>query len=311
MVPKIFNCTQGELIAVAEKGWNSYLQRLTGFSSYRGYYDELYATNALAAVNAANILPDAQSRYANVEVYRVELTHIADTCLGNWQTLKRYTLTSFPADTTKARLEEAGSDRYEKARNYNWDEVKRLNTSGATFIATHTAALSAGNNMPATFEDTYNDAVEAFNAKYLQFIGEEEAAYNATELKVTACNGVYTTLINMFKDGQEIFKNVEGIRRQFTFDIVLGLISNPGQAGIIGIGTSSLDNAPIINLEATVLGTSFTTIGNQQGEYRLVPLSEGRYDVRFNAPGYRDMVINQFQVTTGTISTLDIQLDPE
>lgn len=311
MVTPHFNCTQSELIAVANTGWNSYLQHIAGFSAFRGYYDAAYAATAKAAIEAANQLPDSQARYANVEVYRVELTHLADTCLDKWQTLKRYILTSFPSDITKARLEEAGSARYEKARNYNWEELMALNTSGENFIGAHTAALSAGNNMPLGFMASYNAAVAAFDAKYQSFISEEELAYNATEAKVTACNEVHATLMNMFKDGQEIYKNDQGIRRQFTFDTVLGLIGSPGQAGIRGKVASALNLSPIAGVLVEILSTSQSSISEPNGNYLIKPIASGKYDVRFVATGYQDKLVQGFDVLTGTVSTLDVELNPE
>lgn len=160
-----YTCTQPELYAVGRTGWASYSANLLTFEAYRGYYDAAYATAALAAIDAAELLPDAQARYANTEVYRTELVVLADECLALWQTLKRYILTSFPEAAQKARLEEAGSLRYEKARGYNWEELRMMNVSASSFLVTHNAALTAGNNMPLAFLPSYNTAAASFAAK--------------------------------------------------------------------------------------------------------------------------------------------------
>jgi hypothetical protein len=205
METPLYRCTQAELYAVARTGWASYSANLPAFGAYRGYYDAAYATAALAAIDAAELLPDAQARYANTEVYRTELVALADNCLARWQTLKRYILTSFPEAAQKARLEEAGSLRYEKAANYNWEELRMMNVSASTFLVTHNAALSAGNNMPLAFVATYNTAASAYAAKMQQFLNSEEQGIIDTNTKITANNALYTMLMNMFKDGQEIF----------------------------------------------------------------------------------------------------------
>ncbi|MCC6185909.1 MAG: hypothetical protein IT256_02020 [Chitinophagaceae bacterium] len=221
-----YHCTQSLLYVVVRKGWYSFLQHLSAFEGYRGYYNAAYAANALAALDAAERLPDAQARYANTEVHRTELIALGKDCMAHWQSLKRYTATSFAADTCQARYDEAGAKYYIKARNNNWKAIQSMNVSAANFIATHLAVLLAGNNMPATFGAAYAATSAAFAAKFQQFIASEEQAYNDTVAKATANNEVYNTLITMFKDGQELFKKTEGIRRQFVFDKVLAMLKN-------------------------------------------------------------------------------------
>jgi hypothetical protein len=305
-----YKCTQPELYAVARTGWASYAANLPLFSAYRGYYDAAYGTAALAAIDAAELLPSEQARYANTEVYRTELVTIADNCLALWQTLKRYILTSFAEPAIKARLEEAGSLRYEKAGNYNWEELRMMNVEANLFITTHNAALSAGLNMPATFPTAYSAAATAFAAKMQQFINSEEQGIIATNAKITANNNVHSTLMNMFKDGQEIFKTQDDIKRQFVFETVLGLITNPGAAGLRGKVTSVLDGSPIQGASVIVLSTSQSTTTDAAGNYLLKPLSAGRYDISFVAALYQDKVLSNIQVSTGVTSTLDAELDP-
>ncbi len=305
-----YKCTQPELYAVARTGWASYSANLLAFGAYRGYYDAAYATAALAAITAAELLPDAQARYANTEVYRTELVALADDCLARWQTLKRYILTSFPEAAQKARLEEAGSLRYEKAGEYNWEELRMMNISASTFLVTHNAALSAGNNMPLAFLAAYNTAAASFATKMQQFLNSEEQGIIDTNTKITANNAVYTTLINMFKDGQEIFKTQDEIKRQFVFETVLGLITNPSAAGLKGKVISSQDLTPIFDAHVEILNTSQSSNTDTDGNYLVKPLATGSYDVRFSAlPNYRDKVIQNVQITKGTISTLDTELD--
>lgn len=310
MTQSNYNCTQPELYAVARTGWASYASVLPSFAAYRGYFDAAYATAALAAIDAAELLPDAQARYANTEVYRTELVALADDCLARWQTLKRYILTSFPEPAQKARLEEAGSLRYEKARGYNWEELRMMNVSASTFLVTHNAALSAGNNMPLAFLASYNTAAASFAAKMQQFLNSEEQGVIDTNAKISANNAIYATLINMFKDGQEIFKTQDQIKRQFVFDTVLGLISNPGAAGLRGKVISAQDLTPIFDVRVEILNTSQSVNTDINGNYLIKPLPVGNYDVRFSAPpNYLDKVIQNIQINTGTTSTLDTEME--
>lgn len=224
-----YKSSSAALYAVARAGWASYQRQLSHFAAYRGYYDAAFGHAALAAIDSAEQLPDVQARYANTEVYRIELKELANDCLAHWQSLKRYASSSFPPAALKARLEEAGALRNRKARNYNWEEIRMMNISATQFIATHQAALLAGNNMPPIFEAKYNTANNAFADKLELFIRSEQQAIVETKFKTNANNAVYHSLINMFKDGQQIFRHQPAIRRQFIYDKVLALIAQQHQ----------------------------------------------------------------------------------
>lgn len=296
-----FRCTQAELYAVARTGWNSYIENLAAFSATRGYYDTAFATTAINAIDAAEALPDDQARYAQVEVLRIELVQFADICLDRWQFLKRYISTSFPEPTQKARLEEAGFNRYPKASNYNWEELKLLNTQALNFIHTHNAALTAGNNMPAGFESDYTTDTQNYAVKYQSFLDEEELAYEATEAKTNANNKVYTDLMTMFKDGQEIFKNNEPLRRQFTFETVLSLVSSPGTAGLRGTIIDAVTGLPLVGVTVRAIGTSYTATTDAAGKYSLTPMASGSYTIQATVVGYQDFSSDK-TVLLGTVS---------
>ena len=220
-----YHCTQTQLVTLATTGWGNYLRQLPAFATLRGYYTQELATQALAAIDAANALPDSQVRSAQLQVLHIQLQQQASHCLSHWQQLKRYILTSFPTDTLRFRLSEAGAARYAKAQNHNWQQLQSLNTSAANFLATHSATLSAGQNMPASFASSYQAHIATFDTLFIAFIGAEQAAYNATHTKIAAFNSIYASLITMFADGQALFKNQTGLRRQFTFTHVLALIT--------------------------------------------------------------------------------------
>lgn len=242
-----YKCSSAAFYAVARTGWASYQQQHSHFAAFRGYYDAAFGNAALAAIDAAEHLPDIQARYANTEVYRTELKQLANDCLAHWQRLKRYASSSFPPAALKARLQEAGALRNRKARNHNWEELRMMNVSATQFIATHQAALLAGNNMPPIFEAKYTTANAAFAAKLEQFIRSEQQAIVETKLKITANNAVYHSLINMFKDGQEIFRGQDAIRRQFVFNKVLALIvqNHPSPQNNTASETISPEAAPL------------------------------------------------------------------
>lgn len=305
-----YNCTQAELYAVARTGWNSYAEHLASFTAMRGYYKASYGTDAKTEIDNAELLPDAQARYAQSEVLRTELVTLATKCLQNWQLLKRYISTSFAEPAVKARLEEAGALRYEKASANNWEELKLMNVQASNFVATHNTALTSGDNMPASFESTLStDATNYYN-KLQEFIDSEELAVQATDFKIKTNNEVYAKLITMFKDGQEIFKTQDAIRKQFVFDTVLGIISGPGTAGLRGLVTNSITEARLSGVEILITETGDTFLTDTEGKYTATPLASGSYRIKVSLAGYQDLILDDQSVLVGTISTLNIQLIP-
>jgi len=306
-----YNCAQSELYGVGRLGWVSYAEFLADFSAIRGYYTGPYGVAARAQLDAAAALPDSQARNAVTEGYRVELTHLGDACLDRWQILKRIATTSFPPDMLKNRLEAAGSMYYQQAANHNWDKLSSLNESAATFMVTYNAELSADDNMPDSFPTDYETDMTAFSAKLLQFLHSEAIGKIETANKITANNTVYEKLMNMFKDGQEIFKDNPEVKDLFTFSTLLEQVSGHGQAGLRGLLKSALDAQPVSEAVVMILETSDTTNGEPDGHYLLKPVPSGTYTVRVTAPGYRDKVIHNVVISIGVVSTLDIELDPE
>lgn len=307
MIKNNYNCTQAELYAVARTGWKSYDEQLAFFGAYRGYYDAAYGTAALGEVEAAASLQDDQARYAQTEVLRIQASGKAAECLANWQTLKRYISTSYPEAEVKPRLEEAGGVRYEKAANQNWDELIQMNTQAIQFLGIHAAELQAGNNMPATFVAKYTTAADEVKVLVQDFINSEELGKESTSEKITRNNALYAKLIQMFKDGQEIFRGNEAVRDQFVFETVLGLISGAGTAGLRGIVRDS-NGMPLIGVMMSVAGKTINATTDNEGKYKLTPMASGDYIVTAVKAGYTS--VEQVKtVEVGVVSTLDFVMD--
>jgi hypothetical protein len=311
MINSDYRCTQAELYLCCRLGFTSCSENLAAFTAFKSKYTSTYITTNLAAIDAAENLPGNQARSAQSETYRLELVELGNTCRSNFQSLKRYIDEAFAPEMQKPQYEAAGQQYYEKASQNNWAALSSLNTYADNYITAHTAILSSAGYMPSTFATQYSTDRDAFTAKHLQFMNQEEQDEEGTQAKIIANNDIYTSLINMCLDGQEIFKNDTAKYKQFVFADILIKASSAGTAGIRGKVTSSVDSSPIANAAIQILDTSYTTATDADGNYLIKPLAVGRYDVRFSAPPlYRDKVINNFQISTGTTSTLDAELDP-
>lgn len=310
MTPTNYKCNTQELYSAARLGWDSCSEQLTDFAAFKAKYTAAYITAQLAEIDSAANLPDDQARAAKAESERITLTQIADTCLSNWQKLKRYIADAFPAEQQKPNQEAAGSQYYEKAGNYNWDSLQGLLTSGQTYIAANLAALQANQNLPASFQATFSSDKTAFDNLHQQFLQSEELSQQGTEAKIIANNKVYSNLISMFLDGQEIYKTNEVIKKQFVFDQVLNLVSGTGTAGIKGYITSDDTNLPIEGARVEIEQNGKGSKTDQDGKYQILQVAANTYNVKIGAEGYTSKLIENVVVKTGTVSTLSATLVP-
>lgn len=310
MTPANYKCNTQELYSAARLGWDSCSEQLTEFTNFKAKYTAALIAAQLAAIDNAANLQDDQARSAKAESERISLTQIAETCLANWQKLKRYIADAFPAEQQKPNLEAAGYLYYDKAGNYNWDSIQGLLTSGQTYITANLAALQAGDNMPATFATKFQNDKTAFDTLHQQFLQSEEISQQDTETKTVANNLVYSNLMSMFLDGQEIFKTNEVIKKQFVFDQVLILISGTGTAGVKGTVTISGTSTPIANAKLELVENGKKTTSDLDGKYQILQVAADTYTLKVGAEGYQVKEIENVIIKVGTVITLNISLEP-
>ena len=69
-VPPLYPCSQQSLYTVAAVVWANYNTNLASFTSFKGKYNAALATTALAALAAAKLLPNKETRNALPESVR-------------------------------------------------------------------------------------------------------------------------------------------------------------------------------------------------------------------------------------------------
>lgn len=304
-----YGCTEQELYTVCETGWNSCLEHLPSFTLFSPAYDSDFVAARLAEVQAARALPDEAQRNAIFELARIQLSKDGTICCDNWQLLKRYISRAFPTDQHSVLFKEAGANYYEKAANENWDSVKGLNTSGTNFLTKYAVQLAADNNMPAAFPTTFNTAASTFGTQHQVFLQAEESSKVGTGLKNAANADIHSKVMVMFLDGQGIFKNNPDVRDQFIYESVLALVSGAGSAGFKGLTTVAGTQQPLAGVKIGALGTTKVTTSDPAGKYRLV-LASGFYDLIFEADGFQPKTLLAQEVKVGTVTTLNVALDP-
>jgi hypothetical protein len=218
-----YPCSEQTLYASVRQLWDAYKQNYNGlFEGFRTYYTTAYANEAMKEVKEAENLPDMAARSAEAENHRVAVLKQAELCLSVWQDLKAYIWDAFPEDLVrKQMLENAGSLHYRRASKEDWAALQALNQSGKAFLASHTAELTAEDNMPAGFVKTYNVATDRFEDYLRKMNNALATATEGRKAKVTANNNLYEKCMRMARDGARRAAATEDVRRLFIFSKVI------------------------------------------------------------------------------------------
>jgi len=304
MADNKYSCTQSELYACCYIGWQSYNNNLVRFTNFKGFYTALYGTARVGEVDAAKALPDEQTRDEVAESLRILLIAKGTECTDGWQQLKRYIASAYPDDLQKPKLEAAGSDYYREAAREDWENLSMLMQAGSNFIGNNTADLTASNNMPLTFQGDFNTLKTDFDDLYLDFKNAEQIAFTQTETKINANNGIFEKLMDMFLDGQQIFKKTPATQKQFIFESVLELVSSPGSSGLKGTVTKQVDAMPIEGAKLTLVELVKAVQTDASGKYDFGNFAAGTYTLRVEAAGFVT-IEEKVVIETGVVSTKD------
>lgn len=304
-----FNCSQADLYMICRMGWQSCEEQLPAFAAFKAKYTPVFIADRRAEIDAAEALPNFQTRDAISETFRIQSSELLKQCLSNWQKLKRYIADAWPENLQKPKLEAAGQKDYTRAAEENWDAARALLTAGMQFIDDNTAALTANDNMPSTFQGAFKTAKGDFETKHQEFLNSQESNAAKAEDKNIANNDIHAKVMAMFLDGQEIFKNNDAIKKQFVFEQVLLLVSGPGTAGFKGTVIDSVTGLPIEDVVFTLKGSDKTTTTDQDGRFSILQLAAQEWEVAVVKAGYQEKKFKQ-TVNVGTVSTIKIELIP-
>jgi hypothetical protein len=302
-----YKCTQQQLYAVANLGWQNYLDNLADFTNHKAKYTEEFGTNEIAAVLAAKKLPDIQARGSVPESIRIELTEAAAVCADNWRKLKTYINDAFSEAQQKPKLQSAGSKFYKRASSEGWEQMNSMLTSASQFIENNLESLlQAGTNMPATFPAKFEADKAAFETKYAAFLSAQQDSIGGTSIKMTTNNQVYDSLMKMFVDGQAIYRNDPVNKSLFVFESLLGFVASGGVTGLRIVAKERVTQLPVAGFAVTVQP------GNMQGRtdengVLVLPITEDTYSIQGIKDGYESFV-EEVNITTGVVSRKNVLL---
>lgn len=289
----MYSTSQEILYIVCIAAWNLCKQNLEKFTALKAFYTEAFITNALQTMKDAKNLPESIHTIAKRKEARINLMKSTKNVRANWQVLKVYITKAFDPSLVKTKLDAAGKAMYAKASVDNWSAVRSLIDTANVFIAANLKELKANENMPKDFQAKFKAAGDACVELYKTFASTNLDKEMATSVKMDANNAVYASLIEMLKDGYQIFTNDTMIRKQFTFSYLVSMHKGERPASLKGYLVNHLQQ-PVVDAVIESKNQKYKAITNNKGHYRISRIATGSYPFTITCPGYQplDLTIN-------------------
>lgn len=284
-----YGVPQEILYTVCTAAWKHCKQHVASFASLKAFYTEAFADNALQAVKDARQLPEILSTVSARKEARIKLIRSTRNVLANWQVLKVYITKAFDDKLVKTKLVASGSSFYPRASVDNWSAVRSLIDAANNFIAANLEALMANENMPADFQAAFKTAGEVSLADYVVYSHVSLEKEAATTIKVDANNAIYASLMEMLKDGQQIFKDDLVMKRKFTFRYLVSMNRGERPASLKGKISNNL-NMPVAGAVIVSQDQKYTATTDRKGQYHIKRIAAGTYTFTITCAGYNTLV---------------------
>ena len=305
----LFNCTQQELYLAATLAWGLCRKHLMRFSKLKGFYTEGYINDRLAEVEAAKAIPNYKTRKDEPSLNRVYLDEAIESCCDYFLMLKALIASAYRVDLLEGRYDVAGTTYFAKAAQGNEGALNDLNTSAIQFIEKNEADLKADNNMSDTFLADYQAVVAQYKTIRKAYVESSSTANDLTKDNTEANNNIHKTMMSMFADARVIFRREPDLRDQFAFVRILDQVVSSSVAGIRGKVTNSVTEKGINKVKIEIENKEKTYETNKLGRFDIAQLANGTYKITFTCTGYKDVVIDDFEVKTGVYNTLNVVME--
>ena len=296
------------MYATSRVMWSNCDNNLEVFAANRGIYSASYIAAKLIAIDMAQAMANDVQRTSAHEAIRIHLSAQGDVCCDAFQMLKLYVRHAFSKADFDTQYKDAGGDLYAESAQGNRITLPAMMLQGSNYMDANNAALTANGNMPDTFQVTYREAMDAYNALNADYNASRQAATLGAAQKVEANNAVYNDCIAMGLDGQQFFKN-SPLRSQFSFEAVSSMLSPTGAStAVITVVNAETERAIVAQVENENTGRIITT--ESDGKCEMGNLSATETSFRISAAGFAPQLVTM-NLKTGTTSRQTVEMVPQ
>ena len=314
-----YNCTELELYAIAELGYNNLEGDLAAFAAKNTKYTADFLTALRQTRSDAMDLPDEEQRNVDHQVLRNKLVKdFLPPVLDNFNDLKGYIKYGWKNEDPDPRYEAAGGTKYATAARNNWENVVGLNDSMKKFIAGNGAILTTPGGMPDDFADKVTADATSFSDNYDLFMKARETGVARGE-KVDANNLLHKELMNVLEDGAErVFRNDAARQKNYVFDTLKNIVSPPGSASLKALVLRE-DDTPVEGASVTIriqgaetieiIAPPITVVTDAEGVALFESADPGRYDGSATSSDGTVTVTFTKEIDTGVKARITVQGD--
>jgi|SRR5665213_1314972 len=311
IVKSKYHCTRSVFYLAIRMAWANCNGDLVAFHDLKALYIAALIASMNAEIDAVELLPGEDTRTEPSELDRIALIDLGDICLKNWRRLERYIHTAYPVPSVqKTMLDSAGQANYDAAFHHNWSEMINLNKAGNDFITAHSAALSAGMNMPAAFSASFTLGQTNFHDKQVLFKFDESTQTPAQQAKIIAENKCFDKMVVMLADGIEVADGDPTVAHLFTWSRLMKACSGPKSAGCKGDVKTGVAKKPVEGVTCHIDELDLTVETDAKGHFIFPAFAHGTYTIRFNKVGYAEVVLTNVEIHISTTVTKHIILIP-
>ena len=304
-----FNCTQQELYLIVPLAWALCRKNLAHFAKYFGYYTEGYVNDRIAEVAVAKAIPNYYSRKDEPSTKRVLLDAAIADCCHYFLFLEAMIAKTYRAEMLEAKYQSAGTAYFDKAEQGNEGALNDLNDSAIKFMVANAVDLKADNNMTDAFMVDYQAAVANYESCRTAYNDSSETASSLTQDNSEANEKIYKTMMGMFAHAQIVFRKEPDMRAQFTFTNILNQVVSAGVAGIRGKVTELGTKKSINKVKVVIKDKDKTYETDKSGKFDIPQLANGTYALTFSCAGFKDVVVEEFEVKTSVYNTLNVVME--
>jgi hypothetical protein len=306
-----YHCTQRELYAVCASGWKNCMQNLERFSAFRPIYTPELIETRLNEIATVRSMAHKSSRAADQGFARIELKNKLSECLTVWKKLRMTIPEIWPAEQHKMHYQAMGEEFLAGSRKMKWEACTGLMDTLVSYVQQHADILQSNPLLGPEFLNEVRTLASDLNILLDKYLLSMKESGKGAEAKENASNLLFKNLKYMFADAHLIFKNEPEMLRDFSFDAQLDLVSGSSGSGIKG--TISAGKVPVNTIPELLLVLSENgdeAYITDDGNYRFSQLAAGSYTIQVSAQGYKDQVIKDINVNTGSFTMQHIKLEP-
>ncbi len=303
-----YPCSQQELYVGCRIGWNLCSMYLPDFSELKAKYTPEFIQSKLDAINAADALFDADARYAEVENMRKDLVENKDKVLILYGKLLAYIDDAFQKGKWDTEYKAAGQGYYEEAAKGKWTSVTALLSSAIPYIEKNKVNLMDADNMPDSFQATFQTAKTAFDNLYQAYLAIIKQAATLTSEKIEANNAIFESFRAMFSDAKRIFHKQQTIADKFTMTAIFTQTRGVKQSDMVGTVNTGKKTKGIAKAKITLNNNFMVTTTDKDGYFEFLAIPPDVYKIVIEADGYETVTLNKEKVKTGTSRRLTIEM---